>query len=71
MTRIFLTSIAALFLATGAAHGASTKFQQHTVKGIHYKPGIITQRKAGGVQQRPVIREGGKTVGAARTTSKR
>jgi hypothetical protein len=54
----------------GAAHAAATKFQQHTVKGIHYKQGIITQRKAGGVQQRPVIREGGKTVGA-RTTSKR
>jgi hypothetical protein len=69
--KALVAGIAALFLATGAAHAASTKFQQHTVKGIHYKPGIITQRKAGGVQQRPVIREGGKTVGAARTTSKR
>jgi hypothetical protein len=70
MKKLLLTGIAALFLVTGAAHAAATKFQQHTVKGIHYKQGIITQRKAGGVQQRPVIREGGKTVGA-RTTSKR
>jgi hypothetical protein len=66
---ILLTGIAVLFLATGAAHAAATKFQQHTVKGIHYKPGIITQRKAGGVQQRPVIREGGKTVGARTVSS--
>jgi hypothetical protein len=40
------------------------QFTQHTVKGAHYKEGIITRRKAGGIQQRPMIREGGKTVGA-------
>jgi hypothetical protein len=47
------------------------QFTQHTVRGMHYKQGIITHRKAGGDQQRPMIREGSKTVGAARTTSKR
>ena len=40
------------------------QFTQHTVKGAHYKEGIITRRKAGGIQQRPMIREGSKTVGA-------
>jgi hypothetical protein len=43
---------------------ARAQFTQHTVKGAHYKEAIITRRKAGGIQQRPMIREGGKTVGA-------
>jgi hypothetical protein len=64
MKKALLSGIAALLLAMGPTQ-AGTFFQQHAVKGVHYKEATITIRKAGKAQH-PLIREGSKTVGAGR-----